>query len=118
MKFLIQFIAILIVAFLLELFMPWWCIAIAAFAGGYALKSKANFAAGLLGIGLLWLMKALLLDIASSAPLTERVAAIFSMNKPLLMLVTALIGGLVGGFAAMAGAALKKEKRSDFYHPQ
>jgi hypothetical protein len=28
-----------------------------------------------------------------------------------------VIGGLVGGFAAMAGAGLKKEKRSDSYYP-
>jgi hypothetical protein len=118
MKFLIQLIAIILVAFILELFMPWWCIAIAAFAGGFALKSNANFLAGMLGIALLWLIKAWIIDASASAPLTERVAAIFSLNKPLLMLVTALIGGLVGGFAAMSGAALKKEKRSDFYHPQ
>ncbi len=110
MKFFIQFIAIIIVAFILELFMPWWCIAIAAFAAGYALKSSANFLAGLIGIALLWLIKAWMLDASSAAPLAERVAAIFSLSKPLLLVVTALIGGLVGGFAAMSGAALKKEK--------
>ena len=38
------------------------------------------------------------------------------LNKPLLYLVTAVIGGLVGGFAAMAGGALnKKKKRSKYY---
>ncbi len=118
MKLIIQFIAIALAAFLLELFMPWWCIAIAAFAAGFALKSKVNFLAGFLSIALLWLIKAWIMDASASAPLVESVAAIFSLNKPLLMLVTALIGGLVGGFAAMSGAALKKEKRSDFYHSQ
>ena len=111
MKFVIQFIAIAITAFILELFMPWWCIAVAAFVAGYALKSKVNFLAGFAGIGILWLIKALMLDISSAAPLTERVAGIFSLSKPLLMLVTVLVGGLVGGFAAMSGGALKKEKR-------
>lgn len=111
MKFLIQFIAIAVVAYILELFMPWWCIAIVAFAAGFALKSNANFLAGLLGIGLLWFIQAWLLDFTGSAPLAERVAAIFSLSQPLLLLVTSLIGGLVGGFAAMSGAALKKEKR-------
>ena len=108
MKFVIQFIAIIIVAFILELFMPWWCIAIAAFVAGYALKSKANFLAGLTGIGLLWFIKAWMLDASAAAPLAERVAGIFSLNKPLLLFVTSLLGGLVGGFAAMSGAALKK----------
>lgn len=110
MRFLIQLIAIMLAAFVLELFMPWWCIAIAAFAGGFALKSKANFLAGLLGIALLWAIKAWMLDSSASAPLAERVAAIFTLNKYLLMLVTALIGGLVAGFAAMSGAALKSER--------
>lgn len=118
MKFLIQVIAISIAAFVLELFMPWWSIAIAALAAGYALKSKANFLAGLLAIALLWLVKSLMLDASASAPLAERVAAIFSLSKPLLMLVTSLIGGLVGGFAAMTGASLKTEKPSDSYYPQ
>ena len=118
MKFLIQLVAISIAAFVLELFMPWWCIAIAAFAAGYALKSKANFLAGLFGIALLWLIKAWMLDASASAPLTERVAAIFSLSKPLLMVVTSLIGGLVGGLAAMSGAALKRVKPSDSYYPQ
>jgi hypothetical protein len=112
MKFLTQLIAIAVAAFVLELFMPWWSIVIAAFAAGYALKSKANFAAGLLGIGLLWFVKALLIDASAAAPLAERVAAIFSLNKFLLMLVTAVIGGLVGGFASMTGASLKKENRA------
>ena len=111
MKFLIQFIAILIVAFVLELFMPWWCISIAAFAAGYAFNSKVNFLAGFLGIAFLWLIKAWVLDASASATLTERVAGIFSLNKPLLMLVTAVIGGLVGGFAAMAGGALKPARK-------
>jgi hypothetical protein len=111
MKFLIQFIVIVVLALILELFMPWWCIAIAAFVGGYVSKSKMNFLAGLAAITTLWLLKAAMIEGAAAAPLTERVAAIFSLNRSLLIIVSALIGGLVGGFAAMTGAALRKEKR-------
>jgi hypothetical protein len=111
MKFVIQIVAIIVLALVLELFMPWWSIAIAAFIIGYVLKSKANFLAGLLGIALLWALKAWILDSSAAAPLAERVAAIFSLTTITLILVTAIIGGLVGGFAAMAGASLRKEKR-------
>lgn len=108
MKFITQLIAIALISFALELTMPWWSIAIAAFGCGYLFRSRQNFLAGFLGIALLWSVKALLLNQASESILTEGVAKIFSLNKPLLFLVTAVIGGLVGGFAATAGSALKQ----------
>jgi hypothetical protein len=114
MKFLVQFVVIITLAFILELFMPWWSIAIAAFAGGYAVKTKLNFLAGLAAITTLWLLKAAIIEGAAAAPLTGRVAAIFSLNRPLLMVVSGLTGGLIGGFAAMTGAALKREKKGTY----
>lgn len=111
MKFILQVIAVIAAGFILELIMPWWCIAIAAFLGGYVLKSNANFLAGFLGIALLWATKAWLIDSSAAEPLTEKVAAIFTISKTMLFMVTALIGGVVGGFACMSGASLKKEKR-------
>lgn len=114
MKFLIQLVLITLLAFILELLLPWWSIAIAAFAGGIALNTRVNFLAGFLGIALLWFFYALLIDTTGAAPLTDRVAKLFFMNSILLTLVTALIGGLVGGFAAMAGGALRTtSKRSN-----
>lgn len=114
MKFLLQLIVIAILAFVLELLMPWWSIAIAAFVGGLAFNSRANFLAGFLGIGLLWLIYAWMMDMTSAAPLAERISNVLFINKPLLLLVTMLIGGLVGGFAAMAGSALRgTSKRSN-----
>lgn len=114
MKFLLQLIVIAVLAFILELILPWWSIALAAFAGGILLASRANFLAGFLGIGLLWLLYALLMDVSSTAPLTERISKILFINKPLLFLITVIIGGLVGGFGAMAGSALRtSSKRSN-----
>jgi hypothetical protein len=116
MKFLIQVLVILLLAFLLELFLPWWCIAIAAFLGGLVFDTRANFGAGFLAIALLWTIKALFVELSAAAPLAERVAAIFMLNKPLLFVVTALIGGLVGGFASMTGSALNKKRRKGSYY--
>lgn len=119
MKFLLQLIVIAILALVLEMLLPWWSIAIAAFAGGLIFNSKANFLGGFLGIGLLWLVYALIMDATSAAPLAERISKILSINKPLLLLITTLIGGLVGGFAAMAGSALRgtsKRSNDDRYY--
>jgi hypothetical protein len=115
MKFTIQIIFILFLAYILELFLPWWSIAIAAFAGGIIFSNNANFAAGFIAIALLWTVKALLIESNAAANLTEKVASIFMLSKPLLFLVMAILGGLVGGFAAMTGSALQGKKKKSYY---
>jgi hypothetical protein len=113
MKFLIQLLAIIALAYILELFLPWYYIAVACFVMGYLLKSKANFLAGFLAIGILWFVKAWLLDSASSSDLAERVAHIFTLpKKEFLFFVTSVVGGLVGGFAAWSGSLLKRRVKA------
>ena len=112
MRFVAQIILIAIAAYLLELFLPWYSIAIAAFVISIFIRSASNFFAGFLGVGILWFAAAWIIDQNSSSGLSARVAAILTVNdKLILMLVTALIGALVAGFAAVAGASLRKEKR-------
>lgn len=114
MRFTLQLITIAILALVFELLLPWWSIAIAAFLGGIAFNSRHNFLAGFLGVGLLWLFFALMMDLTATAPLAERISKVLFINKPLLLLATSLIGGLIGGFAAMAGGALLgRSKRSN-----
>ena len=109
MKFLIQFVAILFSAHLLALFMPWYSIALAAFVMGFILKSKTNFLAGFSAIATLWIFNAWLIDSASSSDLAERVAKLLMLKyKIVLFAVMAIIGGLVGGFAAVTGSLLRR----------
>jgi len=109
MKFLIQFVAILFSAHLLALFMPWYSIALAAFVMGFLLRSNTNFLAGFAAIATLWLFNALLIDTGSSSDLSERVAKLLMVKyETVLFLVMAVIGGLVGGFAALTGSLLRK----------
>ena len=108
MKFILQLFGIIILAYVLEIFLPWYSIAVAAFVMGYAVRSKVNFLAGFLAIALLWTIKAWLIDSGSESDLADRVAHIFSLTgKEWLMVVMAFLGGLVGGFAALAGALLR-----------
>ena len=84
--------------------------AIAAFLGGVLVKTRLNFLAGFLAIGFLWIGKALITDVSSDSEFADRVARIFMLhNKSILLLVTFLLSGLVGGFAAMTGSALRKD---------
>ncbi len=111
MKFSIQVIAIALLGFILELFLPWYSVAFAAFVMGYFFRSKANFLAGFLGIGLLWLLKAWIMDTSSTSSLADKVSHIFPLgSKAYLLLLTSVLGGLVGGFASLTGSLLHKDK--------
>ncbi len=115
MRVFIQIVLIIFLGYLLELFLPWWAIAIAAFAGGLMMSTRFNFLAGFLAIGLLWAGKALLTDLVTDVDLADRVARIFMLHsKILLFLVTFIVGGPIGGFAAMCGGALRGGSPSTF----
>jgi hypothetical protein len=110
MRFPFQILVIFVLGFFMELFLPWWSMSIAAFAGGLLINSRMNYLAGFLAIGLLWIVQALITDLSTDSGLADRVAQIFMLhNKAFLLLVTFLLSGLVGGFAAMAGGALRRK---------
>jgi hypothetical protein len=112
MKFLIQFFVTIIICFLLQCFLPWWTMALGAFVGGYFGKNKGyiSFFIGLLAVGLLWLGMAYFIDITTHSILTLKVNKLLPVNA---LVMTALVGGLVGGFAALTGALLNY--RRDFH---
>jgi hypothetical protein len=109
MRLIYQILFIIVLGFILELFLPWWSIAIAACTGGLALKSKYNFLAGFIAIGLLWFMKAFITDMMAATALAEKVSQIFKLpNKTILYVVMMILGGLVGGFGCMTGGTVRK----------
>ena len=117
MKFIIQLVLIALLTFLGQLIGPWWMVFVAAGLGGMLIKTKGvtAFFAGFLGVAILWFAQALFIDMANESILSERVAQLFSLNSSMmLILVTALVGGLCGGFGALTGKLLgdlfKREK--------
>lgn len=109
MRFIVQILVIVILGFFAELFLPWWSLAIAAFAGGLLVNTRMNFLGGFVAIGIMWFVKAWINDLSTDSDLADRVAAIFMLHsKTLLLIITLTLGGLVGGFAAMTGGALRK----------
>ena len=68
----------------------------------------SSFASGFFGIALLWFILAAYTDITTDSILTNRVAEIlFLPNNWSLILVTALVGGVVGGFGGLTGSYLR-----------
>lgn len=110
MNFLKQTLFTIGLCFILQYFLPWWTLAIGAFAGGYLFGNKGwiVFLSGLISVGLLWFVTSMTIDIQTQSILTEKVARLFPTKTPaLLFLLTAIIGGLPGAFAALTGSLLK-----------
>ena len=102
---------ILIIAFALQFFLPWWIVAPVSFglAAWQARGGWAAFGAGFLGIGCGWLLLSAFIHFRTEGILTHKVIQLFGLPSPvLLLLITALIGGLVGGLSAWAGYCCRR----------
>ncbi len=106
----VTIIAVAGLALALELVLPWWSIGVAAFVIGAwrGANGKSAFLAGFSGVGLLWLVSAGLLHFKSGGILTGRIAEMLNLPAGLLVLLaSAVVGGLVGGMAAATGYHLR-----------
>ena len=72
----------------------------------------ASFISGFMALFLLWGIMSLWISTSNGNILAHRVSLlIFKTDSPfLLIFVTALIGAMVAGFAALTGSFLRKEK--------
>jgi hypothetical protein len=114
MKFLISFILTILLSFALCLFLPWWSIAIAAFAVAALIPQKPgrSFLTGFIALLVLWGGLSFWISNNNDHILAHKVSQlILKMDNPIiLILATALIGAIVAGFAALAGSYLRKSK--------
>jgi hypothetical protein len=116
MRFIFKLILIGGLSYLLELFLPWWSVVLAAFMVNLWLPTRgiSAFLSGVLGIGMLWLIYAWLIDMETSSIISERIASLFGVGNPVAMIIiTSLAGGLVGGFAAMSGSHFRRISMKD-----
>ncbi|TDO28309.1 hypothetical protein [Sediminibacterium goheungense] len=114
MKFLSAIILTALLAFATGLYgiLPWWSFAITSFIIAIAIHQKAGkaFLAGFAGLFLLWSILAILIDSANDHILATKVANILPLGGSywVLILLTAIIGGLVSGLAALTGSYLRQ----------
>lgn len=90
---------------------PWWWPAAAAYAAAYWLGRSGGkaFVAGFAGAGAAWMLLAAFMDWRNGQILSTRVAGIFHLPYAWMLLpVTGLMGGLLGGFGAWAGQAFRQ----------
>jgi hypothetical protein len=106
------FLIILILSFASGYFLPWWVVAIAAFLAAFFIgkTSAQSFWSGFSAVFIGWTVLALFKSIPNDHILASRVVQLFPLphNWIWLLLITAIIGGIVGGMAALSGVLLKR----------
>jgi hypothetical protein len=114
MKFIVAIILTALLAFAGGLWFGWWIITIATFVIALLVHQRAGkaFLSGFLGVFLLWGALAWWMDIKNEHVLSKKIAEVLPLggNSLLLILVTALAGGLAGGFGAMSGSYLRSSR--------
>jgi len=110
MNFLIIFIA----TALLQFFAPWCTIALVPFLilVWRPTSPFRAFITGFLAIALLWFFYGLYLHLDTKGAMSNRIAEIFSLpNGILLLVVTTIVGGIIGGLAGLSGNLVRKTIR-------
>jgi ABC-type multidrug transport system fused ATPase/permease subunit len=105
------FIVVLIIAFVLQLFLPWWVIIVISFAtcGLIGKTAKISFWQPFFAIAVLWVSMAMYKSLPNHHILANRVAVMFGLKIwPLILFVTALIGGLTAGICGFCGYQFRK----------
>ncbi|KAA9331404.1 hypothetical protein F0P96_14260 [Hymenobacter busanensis] len=109
---LVLFLLILIGAALAQLVLPWWSAAVVAGLLGlwWGRHAGRTFLAGFNGVGMGWMALATWHHLHSGGELSQRVAQLLPLsgNAWALVVVTAVLGGLVGGLAALAGVWIRQ----------
>ncbi len=117
MKFLISTFLIAALSLAVGLYLPWWTIAIASFIVivFIPLRPGPAFLSGFLGVGILWYVLCLVISTKNHDLFAHKISMlIIGMDHPmLLMLVSALIGGLVAGFGALTGSFVRGRKSKE-----
>lgn len=117
MKFFAALVITALLSFIAGLYLPWWGIAIASFITAICVYQKAGFAflSAFFGLLLLWCGLAFWIDTQNESILSARISELLGVgnNSFLLILITGVVGGLVGGLAAMSGSFLRSRKLPD-----
>lgn len=121
MKILSAIVLTAFLAFVAGLYtaLPWWSFTITSLLVAVAVHQRPGraFLSGFLGIFLLWAGMALWKDMANEHVLSSKVAQVLPLGGSylVLILVTGVVGGLVGGFAALTGSFMRRSKRQRRY---
>ena len=112
MKFIVSLILMAVLSFATCLYFPWWSIAIVCFIVAALIQQQPGiaFLCGFISLFILWAGLSLWISNHNEHILAHKISVIIlKKDDPnLLILITGLIGAVIGGFAALTGSFLRK----------
>ena len=115
MKFVVALLLTALLSYAAGLISPWWTIAVAAFVVAAFIHQKPYkaFLSGFLSLFLLWGIQSFYIDYNNGHLLATKVASVLPLGGSALLLIfiTAFIGGITAGMAALTGSLLRKTMR-------
>jgi hypothetical protein len=121
MKFLLFTLLSALVVVFLNIVAPYWAVMIAltVLAGIIRPSGWGGFFGGGLGMGLVWLGQTVYISAVTSSTLPDKMGALMGLGSGLnLMLLTAVLGFILGGFSGLLGVMFRnlvQKKRTDVY---
>ncbi len=101
-----NYFIILVATALLQLFLPWWVIALVPFLVCMWRSHHAGtaFSVSLAAVSTVWLAYATFIHRATQGSMSNRIADLFNLSSGLsLMFTVTLLSGVVAGLAGLAG---------------
>jgi hypothetical protein len=123
MKFGVSVLLTIIAGFAAGLYLPFWSVALVSFGVAAFIYQKPGMAwlTGFVSILIFWGLLAFWIDTQNDSILSTRMASLFPLggSSGLLILITAVVGAIIGGLAALSGSFLRKylderKVRSDY----
>lgn len=110
MKFIVSAIITAALSFGFGLYFPWWTIVIAGMLTGFLIPQHwgLSFLSAFTGVFLLWGLMALFISVSNDHILAKRISMLVIKNSSpyLIILMTALIGGLTAGLSASTARSM------------
>jgi energy-coupling factor transporter transmembrane protein EcfT len=113
-KFIVSILLSALMAYAIGIYgnLPWWSFVVTNFIIAIAVNQKPgkSFLSGALGIGLLWLTLALVIDNQNNHILSVKVANILPLKGSYiaLIIITSVVGFLLGGLSSLTGSFVRK----------
>jgi hypothetical protein len=111
MNLILRIAIIAILGSIAQTYLPWWsAVVIALLVEAFVGKAdNTSFFSGFYAMAIPWMALAAYMDVKSESLLTVRILELFNLPQFsfVLIIVTGLIGGLVGGVGSLTGGWIK-----------